>query len=87
MKVDNSSTVAYNNKRDTVRIASKDRYGVGSIWIADMYHVPYGVSAVSSPPLDSAVTFFSWLTVLRLASMVSTSLFIDVKCRCSCLII
>ncbi|KAK0459967.1 glycoside hydrolase family 16 protein [Desarmillaria tabescens] len=44
MKVDNSSTVAYNYKRDTVRIASKDRYGVGSIWIADMYHVPYGCS-------------------------------------------
>lgn len=44
MKVDNSSTVAYNYKRDTVRIASKDRYDVGSIWIADMYHVPYGCS-------------------------------------------
>ncbi|KAK0487139.1 glycoside hydrolase family 16 protein [Armillaria novae-zelandiae] len=44
MKVDNSSTVAYNYKRDTVRIASKDRYGVGSIWLADMYHVPYGCS-------------------------------------------
>ncbi|KAG7444204.1 glycoside hydrolase family 16 protein [Guyanagaster necrorhizus] len=44
MKVDNTSTVAYNYKRDTVRIASKDRYEVGSIWIADMYHVPYGCS-------------------------------------------
>lgn len=45
MKVDNSSTVPYNEKRSTVRIASKDSYEVGNLWVADMYHVPYGVSS------------------------------------------
>lgn len=44
IKVDNTSTVLYNDKRNTVRIASNDRYGVGSLWVTDMLHVPYGVS-------------------------------------------
>jgi hypothetical protein len=44
IKVDNTSTVAFNDKRNTVRISSKDEVGVGSVWIADMYHVPYGCS-------------------------------------------
>ncbi|KAJ7676058.1 glycoside hydrolase family 16 protein [Mycena polygramma] len=44
MKVDNTSNVAFNEKRNTVRIASQDEFGVGSVWIADMYHVPFGCS-------------------------------------------
>ncbi|KAJ6451631.1 glycoside hydrolase family 16 protein [Mycena sanguinolenta] len=44
IKVDNTSTVALNDKRNTVRISSKDQIGVGSVWIADMYHVPFGCS-------------------------------------------
>ncbi|KAK7464802.1 hypothetical protein VKT23_006008 [Stygiomarasmius scandens] len=44
IKVDNTTTVPFNEKRNTVRIASKDRFEVGSLWIADMYHVPYGCS-------------------------------------------
>jgi len=44
MKVDNTSTVAFNDKRNTIRISSNDYYEVGSLWIADMYHVPYGCS-------------------------------------------
>jgi len=44
IKVDNTSTVGSNDKRNTVRIASQDEFEVGSIWIADMYHVPYGCS-------------------------------------------
>ncbi|KAJ6602233.1 glycoside hydrolase family 16 protein [Mycena sp. CBHHK59/15] len=44
IKVDNTSTVVFNDKRNTVRISSKDLFSVGSIWIADMYHVPYGCS-------------------------------------------
>ncbi|KAF5362963.1 hypothetical protein D9758_007048 [Tetrapyrgos nigripes] len=44
IKVDNTSTVPFNEKRNTVRIASKELYNVGSVWIADMYHVPYGCS-------------------------------------------
>lgn len=44
IKVDNTTTVPYNQKRNTVRITSKDRYSVGSVWVADMLHVPYGCS-------------------------------------------
>jgi len=44
MKVDNTSTVAFNDKRNTVRISSQDSFAVGSVWIADMYHVPFGCS-------------------------------------------
>jgi hypothetical protein len=43
IRVDNTTNVQSNEKRNTVRIASKDEFGVGSVWIADMYHVPYGV--------------------------------------------
>ena len=44
MKVDNKTNVALNQKRNTVRITTKDRFAVGSVWIADMLHVPFGVS-------------------------------------------
>ncbi len=40
MKVDNSSTVVYNDKRNSVRLQTDVRYSVGSVWIADMIHVP-----------------------------------------------
>ncbi|KAH7913963.1 glycoside hydrolase family 16 protein [Hygrophoropsis aurantiaca] len=44
IKVDNTTTVAYNDKRNTVRITSNDSFAVGSVWVTDMYHVPYGCS-------------------------------------------
>jgi hypothetical protein len=44
IKVDNTSTVPYNYKRNTVRITTQDRFTVGSVWVADMYHVPFGCS-------------------------------------------
>jgi len=44
IKVDNTSTVPFNEKRNTVRITTNDRYAVGSVWVADMYHLPYGCS-------------------------------------------
>ncbi|KAF7299455.1 GH16 domain-containing protein [Mycena indigotica] len=44
IKVDNTSTVLFNDKRNTVRISSKDEFEVGSVWVADMYHVPFGCS-------------------------------------------
>jgi hypothetical protein len=48
MKVDNKTQVAFNQKRNTVRITTKDRFAVGSVWIADMLHVPFGVCLTSS---------------------------------------
>ncbi|KAH7919467.1 glycoside hydrolase family 16 protein [Leucogyrophana mollusca] len=44
IKVDNTTTVPYNDKRNTVRITSNDSFAVGSVWVTDMYHVPYGCS-------------------------------------------
>ncbi|KIJ54491.1 glycoside hydrolase family 16 protein [Sphaerobolus stellatus SS14] len=44
IKVDNETEVPSNFKRNTVRIESADLYDVGSLWIADMLHVPYGCS-------------------------------------------
>ncbi|KAI0049424.1 glycoside hydrolase family 16 protein [Auriscalpium vulgare] len=44
IKVDNTTTVAFNDKRNTVRISSKDQFAVGSVWVADMLHVPFGCS-------------------------------------------
>ncbi|KAG1751097.1 glycoside hydrolase family 16 protein [Suillus lakei] len=44
IKVDNTSTVVYDNKRNSVRIASNDSFAVGSLWVADIYHAPYGCS-------------------------------------------
>lgn len=42
IKVDNTTKVPAGQKRNTVRIQTNDVYGVGSLWIADMTHVPYG---------------------------------------------
>ncbi|KIJ62671.1 glycoside hydrolase family 16 protein [Hydnomerulius pinastri MD-312] len=44
IKVDNTTTVPYNDKRNTVRITSNDSFAVGSLWVTDLYHVPYGCS-------------------------------------------
>jgi len=44
MKVDNKTdNIQFNAQRDSVRIASRDYFAIGSVWIADMLHVPYGV--------------------------------------------
>lgn len=44
IKVDNTTTVPYNDKRNTVRINTLDKFSVGSVWVSDMVHVPYGCS-------------------------------------------
>ncbi|GAA5921226.1 hypothetical protein JCM1841_001643 [Sporobolomyces salmonicolor] len=44
IKVDNTSTVLYPNKRDTVRIQSTESYDIGSLFVFDAVHVPYGCS-------------------------------------------
>jgi hypothetical protein len=36
IKVDNTTTVPYNDKRNTVRINTLDKFSVGSVWVADM---------------------------------------------------
>jgi len=44
VKVDNVTNVPFNEKRNSVRITSQDFYGVGSLWIIDLTHLPYGCS-------------------------------------------
>ncbi|KAL0562771.1 hypothetical protein V5O48_019308, partial [Marasmius crinis-equi] len=44
LRVDNTSNVPFDQKRNTVRITSKDSYAVGSLWIIDLRHIPYGCS-------------------------------------------
>lgn len=46
MKVDNTSQLTFNQNRNSVRVTTKDRYAVGSLWLVDMVHVPFGVSVV-----------------------------------------
>ena len=43
MRVDNTTELKFGDNRDTVNIRTKDRFTVGSVWIVDMLHVPYGV--------------------------------------------
>ncbi|KAL7424103.1 hypothetical protein Q5752_001688 [Cryptotrichosporon argae] len=44
IRVDNVSTVAYNYKRDTVKILSQETVPVGSVVVFDATHLPYGCS-------------------------------------------
>jgi len=44
IRVDNTSNVPFNEKRNSVRITTKDAYDVGSLWIASFTHVPWGCS-------------------------------------------
>jgi hypothetical protein len=43
IKVDNTTVLPSNTDRDTIRITTTNSYAVGSVWIADMLHVPFGV--------------------------------------------
>ncbi|KAJ7800330.1 glycoside hydrolase family 16 protein [Mycena olivaceomarginata] len=44
IKVDNFSNVPFNQKRNSVRITTKASYSLGSLWIIDAVHLPFGCS-------------------------------------------
>ncbi|KAI0765380.1 concanavalin A-like lectin/glucanase domain-containing protein [Fomes fomentarius] len=44
IRVDNTTTVADGQNRNTVRITTKDFYDYGSLWVFDANHLPYGCS-------------------------------------------
>lgn len=48
IKVDNTTGVAQNEKRNTVRITTSDSYNYGSLWVIDLLHIPFGCSVSSS---------------------------------------
>lgn len=54
-----------------MRITSNDSFTVGSLWVTDMYHVPYGVSLLLGliTPLDHDLIMIIQL-VFRLAGLV-----------------
>ena len=42
--VDNTSYVDYNEKRYAPKLLSKTTYNVGTVWVFDMIHMPWGCS-------------------------------------------
>ena len=46
--VDNTSFVPWNYKRNSVRITTLDYFGVGTVWVIDAVHVPFGCSVSPS---------------------------------------
>ncbi|THG93564.1 hypothetical protein EW026_g7702 [Hermanssonia centrifuga] len=44
IKVDNTTFVPYNDKRNSVRITTNDYFTVGTVWIIDAVHLPFGCS-------------------------------------------
>jgi len=44
IKVDNTTNVIYNNKRNSVRITTTNSFPVGSVFLLDALHLPYGCS-------------------------------------------
>ncbi|KAF8886573.1 glycoside hydrolase family 16 protein [Infundibulicybe gibba] len=44
LKVDNTHDVQPLQKRNSVRITTQQAYAVGSLWITDMLHIPFGCS-------------------------------------------
>jgi hypothetical protein len=43
LRVDNSSRLAAPARRNAVRINTNELYGVGTVWVGDFVHVPFGV--------------------------------------------
>lgn len=44
LKVDNTTNVPYNYKRNTVRISTTNSFPIGSVFLLDALHLPYGCS-------------------------------------------
>lgn len=44
LKVDNTTNVPYNDKRNSVRITTTNTFPVGSVFVLDALHLPYGCS-------------------------------------------
>lgn len=65
MRVDNYSYVPDGEKRNSIRIESRDWYSVGSLWIVDISHIPYGCSVGLCTQI--VIHFFMDWVVLGLA--------------------
>ena len=47
LKVDVNSFVSDGQQRDSVRVSSVDHFGLGTLWVLDAYHLPYGCRYVA----------------------------------------
>lgn len=58
LKVDNVNDVPFNEKRASIRITTQEAYGVGSLWILDAVHLPFGCSVghITKPLVLHALT-------------------------------
>ena len=56
LKVDDNSFVPGGQKRDSVRVSSMDGYGLGTLWVLDAYHAPYGCRYVPQNATTILVT-------------------------------
>ena len=45
MKVDNTSVLKFPDRRNSIRINTSQRYTIGTLWVVDMLHAPWGVSS------------------------------------------
>ena len=45
--MDDTSFVSDGQQRDSVRVSSVDNFGLGTLWVMDAYHVPYGCRYVA----------------------------------------
>ena len=55
MKVDNSTRVKPKQNRDSIRISTKDQFTVGTVWVADILHVPFGVRSFGPAQSSRAI--------------------------------
>lgn len=64
LKVDDNSFVSDGQQRDSVRISSMDSFDLGTLWVMDAYHVPYGCRYVAgsynNSPCRSNISSSVW---------------------------
>lgn len=53
IKVDSTTNVPFNDKRNSIRITSQNSYSIGSLWVIDVVHLPYGCSVRDRPKLTA----------------------------------
>lgn len=57
--ISSDRAVAYGGLRDSIRITTNDAYGIGSLFVLDTLHTPYGVSTSSPLSLFLVITYIS----------------------------
>ena len=73
LKVDNSTYISANKSRNSIRIESLDSYGVGTLWVADIAHMPYGCSvSLHAQPVQQFISITNRGVAVGLACILVT---------------